>query len=119
MLSLFDKYGGFSTVSLIVRSFYKEVLASQALKPYFEGINIEGLISHQTKLFSQILGGPASYNGRELAAAHAHLKISESAFNEVAEILQEALEDHGVESDDVVTIMNIIGGVKSQIVVSD
>lgn len=116
MSSLFDKYGGFSTVSHIVRAFYKEISASQALKPYFEGVNMEVLISHQTKLLSQILGGPSTYSGRELGQAHAFLNVTESAFTEVAEILQEVLEDNGVEDEDVATIMGIIESVKSQIV---
>lgn len=116
MSNLFDKYGGFATVSHIVRAFYKEINASKALKPYFGGVNMETLISHQTKLLSQILGGPSTYSGRELGQAHAFLNVTESAFIEVADILQEVLEDSGVEDEDVVTIMGIIGSFKSQIV---
>ncbi len=116
MSSLFDKYGGFSTVSQIVRSFYKEIGASQTLKPYFEGVDLEALITHQTKFLSQVLGGPAQYTGRELGQSHAKLNITEDAFSEVAEILQDVLEDHDVEDADVASIMAIVGGVKGQIV---
>jgi len=76
MSNLFDKYGGFATVSQIVRAFYKEISVSQALTPYFEGVNMERLIAHQTQLISQILGGPATYTGRELGNAHSFLKIT-------------------------------------------
>ena len=38
-MTLFDKYGGVPTVTLIVRAFYKEVLSNYKLKPYFEGID--------------------------------------------------------------------------------
>lgn len=116
MENLFNKYGGFATVSKIVRAFYKEIGASATLKPYFEGINIDGLIDHQTKFLSQVLGGPATYTGRQLGAAHASLNITEEAFTEVAEILQDVLEDHGVEDEDVSAIMGIVGSVKPQIV---
>lgn len=116
MNSIFDKYGGFATISKIVRDFYKEIGNSAALKPYFEGANLERLIDHQTKFMSQVLGGPAQYDGRELAAAHARLKISEAAFAEVASILQEVLEDHNMEDDDVAKVMAIVGSVKDQIV---
>lgn len=116
MSNLFDKYGGFSTVSQIVRSFYKEIGASPTLKPYFEGVDLESLIDHQTKFLSQVLGGPAQYTGRELGQSHARLNITEAAFNEVANILQEVLEDHDVEDADVNSIMAIVGSVKGQIV---
>ena len=48
-MSLFEKYGGFATVSTIVRQFYKDVLTSPNLKSYFEDVNMEVLIDHQTK----------------------------------------------------------------------
>ena len=42
--------------------------------------------------------------------------ITEDAFSEVAELLEETLEDMSVEDDDIATIMGIVGGVKSDIV---
>ena len=43
-MSLFEKYGGFATVSTIVRQFYKDVVASPNLEGYFENVNMESLI---------------------------------------------------------------------------
>ena len=44
MSTLFEKYGGFSTVSSIVRSFYKDLLAHEELSRYFQGIDMATLI---------------------------------------------------------------------------
>ena len=115
-MSLFEKYGGFATVSTIVRQFYKDVLASPNLKSYFEHVNMEALIDHQTKFISHALGGPAEYTGRSLAASHRGLQISGAHFDEVAEILQETLEDAGMTDEDVTTVMGIVGSVRSDIV---
>lgn len=116
MQPLFDKYGGFATVSKIVREFYKAVLQSPTLRPYFEGANMERIIDHQTKFLAHVLGGPAEYTGRELGAAHQSLRITGAAFDEVAEILQETIEDAGMEAEDVAKVMAIVAGARGSIV---
>jgi hemoglobin len=73
-------------------------------------------MDHQTKFFSDILGGPVEYTGPLLKGVHAKLGITEDAFSEVSELLEETLEDMNVEDADIETIMKIVGGVKSDIV---
>jgi len=116
MESLYDKYGGFETVSKVVHGFYDKVLASDSLKPYFEGMDTQRLIDHQTKFFCDIMGGPVAFEGRTLAQIHANMSVTESAFSEVAELLEETFEDFGVEADDIGTLMGIVSDVKEQIV---
>lgn len=115
-MNLFEKYGGFATVSTIVRQFYKDVMASAQLKPYFENVNMENLIDHQTKFISHALGGPAEYTGRSLENSHRGLKITNADFDEVAEILQDVLEDVGMEEEDVTTVMGIVASTRPMIV---
>lgn len=118
-MNLFEKYGGFATISNIVRSFYKDLLAHPELSRYFSGIDMAKLIDHQTKFISHVLGGPAQYEGRTLEASHASLSISNSDFDEVAEILRENLEDAGMEDDDIESVMTIVGSTRSSIVTRD
>jgi len=118
-MTLFEKYGGFATVNKIVRQFYLDVLTSSLLSPYFEDVDMERLIDHQTKFISHALGGPAEYTGRSLEVSHDGLNISLEAFNEVAEILRENLEDAGMETSDVASVMEIVGSVQSSIVRQD
>jgi hemoglobin len=115
-MTLFEKYGGFSSISEIVRSFYRDVIESPRLRPYFENIDMATLIDHQTKFMSHALGGPATYNGRSLSVAHKDLNITQVAFDEVAEILQDVLENAGMEADDVATVMSVIGQTMDDIV---
>lgn len=117
MTTLYDKYGGFPTVSKLVQSFYVKVGESEELAPYFAGVNTQQLIDHQTRFFSDILGGPVKYTGRELKIVHATMGITDAAFAEVAELLEETLEDIGVEDDDIKTILGIVGGLKPDIVI--
>ncbi|RLA23685.1 MAG: group 1 truncated hemoglobin [Gammaproteobacteria bacterium] len=118
MTTLYDKYGGFATVSKLVQGLYEKISESEELTPYFAGVDIQTLMDHQTKFFSDILGGPVKYTGKELKVVHAPLAITEQAFAEVAELLEETLEDMNVEDDDIETIMAIVAGAKSDIVKS-
>ena len=115
-MTLFEKYGGFATVSAIVRSFYNDLNAHPRLKVYFQHIDMAKLIDHQTKFISHALGGPAEYTGRALEASHRGLQINDEDFDEVAEILQENLEDAGMSDEDVAAVMALVGSTRASIV---
>jgi truncated hemoglobin YjbI len=91
-MTLFDKYGGVPTVTLIVRAFLKMLLTNYKLKPYFEGIDAERLINHQIGFISHLLGKPADIHVEKvLSHSHKGRRISEDAFDEVLHILHEVL----------------------------
>ncbi|SEG06058.1 group I truncated hemoglobin [Marinobacterium lutimaris] len=108
---LFDKYGGFATVSRIVSAFYDEVLESPRLSPYFDGLDMRRLIDHQTKFIASLMGGPASFSNEALARAHHSLGIDGAAFDEAVKILKFTLEDFELEEGD---ISRVIGEVLSR-----
>ena len=114
--TLYDKYGGFSTISRIVHDFYDRVRQSPTLMSYFTGIDMDRVIQHQIRFLCQLLGGPVSYEGKTLEKAHLHLRITEQAFAEVADLLGETLEDAGMEDGDVQAVMTIVAAAKPKIV---
>ncbi|AQS39196.1 truncated hemoglobin [Shewanella psychrophila] len=114
--SLFDKYGGFDTFTLVVSSFYQKVLDSDELEHYFRNVNMDNLMAHQTNFIAKALGGPDAYEGRDLRQAHINLDISLPDFLEVAELLEESLEEAGVEDVDVEAIIQLVGSLQDQIV---
>ena len=114
--SMYDKYGGFETVSKIVHGLYEKIKESELLTPYFEGADMQRVMNHQIQLFSSIMGGPVTYEGQQLEQIHRRLNITEETFIEVVELLEEVLEDFGVEEEDINTLLNIVGETKPQIV---
>ena len=48
------------------------------------------------KQFCSVTGGPCVYDGSSMKAVHSNLKIDRAAFNAVVEVLQGAMEKHGV-----------------------
>lgn len=114
--SLFDKYGGFSTIGDVVHSFYEKIMDTESLEHYFWDVDMTRLMAHQTDFLAMALGGPSSYSGRSLKEAHRHLKITEVDFFTVAELLEEALEEAGMEDEDVASVISIVASTKGDIV---
>ena len=113
--SIYEKYG-FEAISKIVHDFYSRIQRSEIAAPYFVEYNVERIINHQTELLCSILGGPANYKGRELAQAHRNLGITSEAFDEVGDLIEETLEDHGMTDDECEAIMNVINGARDVII---
>lgn len=114
--TVFEKYGGFGTVSRIVLSFYDRMLDSPVTSPYFHDIDMKRLIDHQTKFIATIMGGPASYTNDHLERVHAHLHITEDAFAEAMLMLRETLEDFDMEETDIQQVEDEMSSRKNYVV---
>ena len=103
--TIFERYGGFAHISKVVSSFYDQVLESDKLSSYFEGIDMRRLVDHQTKFISTLMGGPSSYSEEQLKRAHARLGIDAGSFEESAKLLAETLEDYDFDECDISTVI--------------
>ncbi len=114
--TMFDRYGGFAAVSKIVLSFYDKALDSDTIGKYFEHVDLPALIDHQTKFISSVMGGPASYTNEQLERIHAGLAIDKDAMDEMIDLLEETLEEFGLDATDVDHLVGEIRGRTSYIV---
>ncbi|WP_109464899.1 group I truncated hemoglobin [Albibacillus kandeliae] len=114
--TLFEKYGGFKSISRIVLTFYEMVLDSERIGDHFENVDMARLIDHQTKFIASLMGGPASFSDERLEQVHRHLGIDDGDFDEVEALLAEALEEHGVSAEDIRVIGAVIETKRSLIV---
>ncbi|MGY0489680.1 group I truncated hemoglobin [Streptomyces sp. WG-D5] len=114
--SLFEQIGGAKAVRVVVDLFYDKVLADPRLSHYFTDIGIEGLKDHQRLFIGQALGSTEPYTGRALAQAHAHLGVTDDAFDRVVEHLGAALSDAGVDEETIGTIAGALGPLRKDIV---
>jgi hemoglobin len=116
-MTLFEKYGGVQSVRKIVNDFYGIVLANARTKTFFQAVDTPQLIEHQINFICFLMGRPAKVMPDQLLKnAHSGRRIPESAFNEVATILQNVLEKNGMETADVETIIQIVASHKNSIV---
>jgi hemoglobin len=112
----FARLGGFAKVRLLVSEFYDRVLETPRLSPYFRGVDMRRLVDHQTKFFSSIMGGPATFTDEHLERAHRHLRITPEHFDEMGEVLADTLEDAGVDDAIIERIIGQFTAVRERIV---
>ena len=108
--SLYDQIGGKKLVEVAVEIFYMKVLDDDRVSHFFRWTNMESQIEKQKSFLTHVFGGPNPYSGRELNLAHAHLRaygLTDRHFDIVAEHLQDALADLGVESELIEEVMAI------------
>jgi hemoglobin len=116
MTGIYDAIGGKDAISAAVDLFYAKVLADPLLAPYFTGIEMDRLRAHQRAFLTATLGGPAAYDGRDMAEAHSGLAITGEAFDHVATHLSATLTELGVDDDTVATIIGAVAPLRDDIV---
>lgn len=114
--SLYERLGGRAAIESVVDEFYDRVLADEDVNHHFEDVDMEALRNHQKLFIESVTGGPAEYDGREMADAHAGLGITEAEFDVVAEHLDGALAAHDVPDDDREAVLSQVAGLKPAIV---
>ena len=103
--TLFDKYGGFSTVSKIVLRLYDQLLDDDDLGPFFDDVDLPKLVDHQTKFVSSLLGGPASFTDRHIQMAHRHMVIEHEHMDRLKELVRSTLNEFDVDEEDIAAVI--------------
>ena len=117
--SLYDQLGGFSAVRRLVSDFYDRVLEEDDLAPFFKDTDMAHLIDHQTKFWTTLLGGPASYTTDQLRKIHATMGIKDRHFDLVAELVAETLEDHDIDEQHARSFVENLANYRSCIVIAE
>jgi hemoglobin len=118
-VSIYAKIGGAPSVSLAVDGFYERVIGDPSLAHYFEGVDLARLKSHQRAFIGAALGGPETYPGRDMAAAHAGLGITAEDFGRVVQHLVDTLTALGVDEETIASIGEALAPLQEQIVAAN
>lgn len=108
--SLYERIGGAPAVNAAVDLFYRKVLADQRVSAFFEDADMDRQRAKQASFLTMVFGGPKTYTGKDLRAAHAPLVkkgLNEAHFMAVAQLLQSTLEELGVANSIVKEVMGI------------
>jgi hemoglobin len=112
----YERVGGGEPIRAVVDRFYELLLQDPRLVGYFEHTDLPRLKRHQALLISQVLGGPASYDGRDLREAHAGMDISRDDFVQVVSYLAQALSEAGVPDDIIGRVGDALGAAEPDVV---
>lgn len=105
---IYDRIGGREALEAVVEDFYTRVLADEALRPFFTGINMTRMKGRQVEFFAAALGGPDPYIGASMKQVHRGRGITRYHFDLVACHLTDALTGAGVPSELVAEIIAAI-----------
>jgi hemoglobin len=116
MSTIYDRIGGKDAVAATVDALYARILADPLLAPWFAGTDMRRQQAHMRAFVAAALGGPAIYAGRDMAAAHRGLGITDAAFDAVVGHLVAALGGLGVPDEVVGEIGAALAPLREQVV---
>jgi len=114
--SLYDRVGGETTVSELLRAFYQRVLADPELRGFFAETSMDRLREMQREFFSAALDGPIRYSGPSLAAIHFGRGIEPRHLGLFVEHLLSTLRSRGTDEQDALDIVSRINTYAAEIV---
>jgi hemoglobin len=94
--ALYAEMGGRPGIDKIVDASVDNYLADDRIKAIFDESNIDRIRAEFKVQFCQVAGGPCTYKGHDMVAAHKGLHLTNADFNVVVEDLQDAMTKVGV-----------------------
>jgi len=95
----FERLGGDARLRRVLSDFLERIRKDVMIGFHFQGVDFVRLLELELEFARQHLGGPGTYGGRPLHAAHAGHRILGGHFDRRLRLLEQTLEDHGVPSD--------------------
>ena len=91
-----DEFGGEAGLTALMETFMAGLLADPRTQPFFANADQVRVKRQLTEQFCVILGGDCTYTGRDMRSSHAGQDINRGHFNALVEVLQVAMNEHGV-----------------------
>lgn len=113
--SLYERIGGAAAVEAAVDVFYRKVLSDERISHYFDSVDMDAQRGKQKAFLTFAFGGPHVYEGKDMRAAHAKLKLSEADFAAVMENLGATLKELNVPDDLIAEAADVALSVKTEV----
>jgi hemoglobin len=117
--SLYKRLGGREGIALVVGDFTANMAADPRVNARFKDMKAPELEKFKSNLADQICeatGGPCSYVGKDMKAAHKDMRITEAEWNATVENLVKALDKNNVQAGAKQELLNALGPMKKDIV---
>lgn len=94
--TLYERIGGESGVAAITESLLIRSAEDPRIRDDFAEADIVNLYERLVEHLCALTGGPCTYGGRDMKAAHVGLGLTEADFNALVENLVDAMTERGV-----------------------
>ena len=113
---LYDRLGGKPAITAVVDDFIGNVAGDARINRRFADANIPQLKSMLVDQICQATGGPCTYKGQTMQAAHKGMKITDAEFTALVEDLAKSLDKFKVGAPEKNELLSALGGMKGDIV---
>ncbi|MEO8676126.1 MAG: group 1 truncated hemoglobin [Casimicrobiaceae bacterium] len=114
--SLYERLGGQPAITAVVDDFVGNVAADNRINGFFARTDIARLKKLLVEQICAGTGGPCTYTGRSMPAAHKGMNITDAQFNALVEDLQKTLNKFKVPEKEQGELLAVLGPMKPQIV---
>ena len=119
--SLYERLGGKTAITGVVNEFVGNVAGDGRINNFFKKTagDPKRLAAFKANLVNQICqasGGPCTYKGLDMKAAHRGMGISDADFGALVEDLVKALDKFNVGATEKNELLAALGGMKGEIV---
>ncbi|CAH2405657.1 MULTISPECIES: group I truncated hemoglobin [Mesorhizobium] len=114
--SLYERLGGQPAITAVVDRFVANLAADKRINTFFANSDIPAFKSKLVDQVCQASGGPCTYTGKDMKAAHQGLGITEADFNALVEDLTAALDHFKVPKQEKDELLGLLAPMKSDIV---
>lgn len=122
MSTLYEQLGGAPAVGAAVEVFYRKMLADDRVAHFFDDTDMDRQIAKQQAFLTMVFGGPASYTGRDMRAAHRPLLekgLNDSHVDIVIEHLGATLKELGVGDEAIAQVAALANSVRDDVLCRD
>lgn len=114
--SLYERLGGQPAIQAVVDDFIGNVAGDARINGFFAHTNIAHLNKMLVEQICQATGGPCTYTGRSMKAAHAGMGVQDSHFNALVEDLAKSLNKFNVPQKEQNELLGALASMKGDIV---
>ncbi|WP_248518332.1 truncated hemoglobin [Salinarchaeum laminariae] len=113
--TLYKRLGGQEAIRAVVDEFYDRLLDDPDLGPFFEEADLEQLRRTQTEFLCEAAGGPESYEGPSVRAAHLDVPFEPQHIERAVELLYDSLAAFDVEGDDADAVVGAVAAYETDL----
>jgi hemoglobin len=113
--SLYQRLGGKDAITAVVDDAIGNVSADVRINQRFANAGSSALTKNLVELICARTGGPCTYAGRDMSAAHEGMNIRDDEFDALVEDLMKALDKFKVPAQEKAEVAVILGQMKNAI----
>lgn len=114
--TLYERLGGETGVRSLAEDILEKNLNNPQIGHYFHCIDMTKLKQLVFEFFSNGIGGPHAYTGRDMISTHTGLNISERDFEIANDDTVDVLKEHGAGEEEICDVMDILNSLKDQVI---